>query len=146
MVSVPPFVSVAGIINVPVSVLGKVELVTVETYSFYNEEYDDVLVSTSRVIVKDTYLINDTSVDYTVSFEPGDYVRLFKTNVLEEILEVSYVDTNNLYFTEPFPNDLVGVSVFKILRNDLYKIGSIGRININSGGTGYANGDILIFN
>ena len=118
---------------------------TVETYSFYNEEYDDVLVSTSRVIVKDTYLINDTSVDYTVSFEPGDYVRLFKTNVLEEILEVSYVDTNNLYFTEPFPNDLVGVSVFKILRNDLYKIGSIGRININSGGTGYANGDILIF-
>ena len=118
---------------------------TVETYSFYNEEYDDVLVSTSRVIVKDTYLINDTSVDYTVSFEPGDYVKLFKTNVLEEILEVSYVDTNNLYFTEPFPNDLVGVSVFKILRNDLYKIGSIGRININSGGTGYANGDILIF-
>ena len=118
---------------------------TVETYSFYNEEYDDVLVSTSRVIVKDTYLINDTSVDYTVSFEPGDYVKLFKTNILEEILEVSYVDTNNLYFTEPFPNDLVGVSVFKILRNDLYKIGSIGRININSGGTGYANGDILIF-
>ena len=118
---------------------------TVETYSFYNEEYDDVLVSTSRVIVKDTYLINDTSVDYTVSFEPGDYVKLFKTNVLEEILEVSYVDTNNLYFTEPFPNDLVGVDVYKILRNDLYKIGSIGRININSGGTGYANGDILIF-
>ena len=118
---------------------------TVETYSFYNEEYDDVLVSTSRAIVKDTYLINDTSVDYTVSFEPGDYVKLFKTNVLEEILEVSYVDTNNLYFTEPFPNDLVGVDVYKILRNDLYKIGSIGRININSGGTGYANGDILIF-
>ena len=118
---------------------------TVETYSFYNEEDDDVLVSTSRVIVKDTYLINDTSVDYTVSFEPGDYVKLFKTNVLEEILEVSYVDTNNLYFTEPFFHDLVGVSVFKILRNDLYKIGSIGRININSGGTGYANGDILIF-
>ena len=118
---------------------------TVETYSFYNEEDDDVLVSTSRVIVKDTYLINDTSVDYTVSFEPGDYVKLFKTNVLEEILEVSYVDTNNLYFTEPFPNDLVGVDVYKILRNDLYKIGSIGRININSGGTGYANGDILIF-
>ena len=118
---------------------------TVETYSFYNEEYDDVLVSTSRVIVKDTYLITDPDVDYTVSFEPGDYVRLFKTNILEEILEVSYVDTNNLYFTEPFPNDLVGVDVYKILRNDLYKIGSIGRININSGGTGYANGDILIF-
>ena len=118
---------------------------TVETYSFYNEEDEDVKVSNNRVIVASTSLINDTSVDYTVSFEPGDYVKLFKTNVLEEILEVSYVDTNNLYFTEPFPNDLVGVSVFKILRNDLYKIGSIGRININSGGTGYANGDILIF-
>ena len=118
---------------------------TVETYSFYNEEDEDVKVSNNRVIVASTSLINDTSVDYTVSFEPGDYVKLFKTNVLEEILEVSYVDTNNLYFTEPFPNDLVGVDVYKILRNDLYKIGSIGRININSGGTGYANGDILIF-
>lgn len=118
---------------------------TVETYSFYNEDDDDVLVSISRAIVKDTYLINDDSIDFTISFEPGDYVRLFKTNILEEILEVSYVDEHNLYFTEPFSHDLVGVDVYKIVRSDLYKLGSIGRIKINSGGTGYANGDILIF-
>jgi len=118
---------------------------TVETYSFYNEDYDDILVCTARNIVAGTSLINDTTQNLTVSFETGDYVRLFINNKFEAIREVSSVDTNNLYFAEPFPNDLSGVSVYKVLRNDLYKIGSLGRITINSGGTNYANGDILIF-
>jgi hypothetical protein len=118
---------------------------TVETYSFYNEDYDDILVCTARNIVAGTSLINDTTQNLTVSFETGDYVRLFINNKFEAIREVSSVDTNNLYFAEPFPNNLSGVSVYKVLRNDLYKIGSLGRITINSGGTNYANGDILIF-
>ena len=118
---------------------------TVETYSLYNESYDDILVCNTRTIVKGTSLINDTTQDLTVSFETGDYVRLFINNKFEAIREVSYVDTNNLYFAEAFPNDLTNVSVYKILRNDLYRIGSLGKITVNSGGTGYANGDILIF-
>jgi len=118
---------------------------SVETYSFYNEEYDDILVCTARTIVKGTSLINDTTQDLTVSFEPGDYVRLFINNKFEAVREVAYVDTNNLYFNESFKNDITNVSVYKILRNDLYRIGSLGRITVNSGGTGYANGDILIF-
>ena len=118
---------------------------TVETYSLYNEDNDDILVCTARNIVAGTSLINDTTQNLTVSFETGDYVRLFINNKFEAIREVSSVDTNNLYFAEPFPNDLSGVSVYKVLRNDLYKIGSLGRITINSGGTNYANGDILIF-
>jgi hypothetical protein len=118
---------------------------TVETYSLYNESYDDILVCNTRTIVKGTSLINDTTQDLTVSFETGDYVRLFINNKFEEVLEVASVDTNNLYFAEEFPNDLTNVFVYKILRNDLYKIGSLGRITINSGGTNYANGDILIF-
>lgn len=118
---------------------------TVETYSLYNESYGDTLVCNTRTIVKGTSLINDTTQDLTVSFETGDYVRLFINNKFEAIREVSYVDTNNLYFAEAFPNDLTNVSVYKILRNDLYRIGSLGRITVNSGGTGYANGDILIF-
>jgi hypothetical protein len=117
----------------------------VDTYSLYNESYDDILVCSARTIVKGTSLINDTTQNLTVSFEPGDYVRLFINNKFEEIREVSYVDTNNLYFAEAFANDLTNVSVYKILRNDLYRIGSLGRITVNSGGTGYANGDILIF-
>ena len=118
---------------------------SVETYSFYNEEYDDILVCTARTIVKGTSLINDTTQNLTVSFEPGDYVRLFINNKLESVREVAYVDTNNLYFNESFKNDITNVSVYKILRNDLYRIGSLGRITINSGGSGYANGDVLIF-
>jgi hypothetical protein len=120
---------------------------SVETYSFYNEDYPDSEVCTGRTIVKGTSLINDTTPgkNLTDSFEPGDYVRLFINNKFEAIREVLYVDANNLYFSEAFPNDLTNVSVYKILRNDLYKIGSLGRITVNNGGTGYANGDILIF-
>jgi hypothetical protein len=118
---------------------------TVETYSLYNESYGDILVCNTRTIVKGTSLINDTTQDLTFSFETGDYVRLFINNKFEAVREIASVDTNNLYFAEEFPNDLTNVFVYKIVRNDLYKIGSLGRITINSGGTGYANGDILIF-
>ena len=118
---------------------------TVETYSLYNESYDDSLVCTARNIVAGTFLINDTTQTLTNSFETGDYVRLFINNKFEAVREIASVDASNLYFNEAFPNDLTGVSVYKILRNDLYKIGALGRITITSGGTGYANGDILIF-
>jgi hypothetical protein len=37
------------------------------------------------------------------------------------------------------------LEVYKINRNDLYKIGSLGRIQVVNGGTGYQNGDSIIF-
>lgn len=118
---------------------------SVETYSLYNENLDDSLIASSLTIVKGANKISSALVDFTVSLETGNYVRLFVNNRYEEVKEITYVDSGNIYFADNFPNDITGVSVFKINRNDLAKIGSIGRININNGGTGYANGDILIF-
>jgi hypothetical protein len=124
---------------------------TVETYSFYNEDLSDSLIMSSRRIIKNTNYIEDTSQDLTLSLETGDYVRLFIPNLYEEVKIITYVDTNRIYFSDNFQNDIprslsdIGVSVYKINRNDLYNIGSIGRIDVNNGGTGYANGDILIF-
>jgi hypothetical protein len=118
---------------------------TVETYSFYNEDLPDSLIASSLTIAKGTNKISSALVNFTTSLEIGNYVRLFVNNKYEEVKEITYVDANNVYFADTFPNDISNVSLFKINRNDLYKIGSIGRININNGGDGYSNGDILIF-
>jgi hypothetical protein len=117
----------------------------VETYSFYNEDLPDSLIASSLTVAKGTNRISSALVNFTTSLEPGNYVRLFINNKYEEVKEVTYVDTNNVYFAQNFQNDITNVSLFKINRNDLYKIGSIGRINIDNGGSGYSNGDILIF-
>lgn len=118
---------------------------SVETYSFYNEELSDSLIASSLSIAKGSNKITSATANFTVSLEPGNYVRLFVNNKFEEVKEVTFVDTNNVYFADNFQNDVTNVSLFKINRNDLYKIGSIGRITINNGGDGYSNGDILIF-
>lgn len=118
----------------------------VETYSFYNEDLEDSLIIDGCIAVKGSKLVTDMSQDLTLSLEPGDYVRLFINNKYEEVKQVEYVTTNQLYFTDAFPNDITGIKVFKINRNDLYKLGSIGTIKISSGGSGYQDGDILIFN
>ena len=118
---------------------------SVETYSLYNEELSDSLIILSGNVIKGTNYIIDNSQDLTLSFEEGDYARLYISGKYEEIRIVSSVETNKLIFTEVFPNDIELVSVYKVNRNDLYKIGSLGRINIVDGGSGYSNGDILIF-
>lgn len=124
----------------------------VETYSFYLEEYADDLILGSVSIVKGTSLVsnNATSTGNLPSLiETGDYVRISYisqagTQIGEEIREVQYVDSDTLYFSEPFANDVLA-RVYKVNRRDLYKLGSLGRIAINSGGTGYADGDEIIF-
>lgn len=118
---------------------------TIDTYSFYNEDYQDILVITSCNIVKDTYIITDLTQDLTASFEVGNYVRLVIQNRMEDIYEIIGVTTHTLIFAESFKNDISGVSVYKILRNDLYKIGSLGRIVTANGGSGYAVGETLNF-
>lgn len=118
---------------------------SVETYSFYNEDLPDSLIASSLNIAKGSNKISSPSVNFAASLEAGNYVRLFINNKYEEVKELTYVDTNNIYFADNFQNDITNVSVYKINRNDLYKLGSIGRVNVVSGGSGYSNGDILIF-
>jgi hypothetical protein len=125
----------------------------VETFSFYNEESDDDLILNNVNVVKGTSIIanNATSTGNLPSLiEAGDYVRIVYLSSLsgaqigEEVRELSFVDTNTLYFSQSFANDVVA-RVFKINRRDLYKLGSIGTIKINTGGSNYSDGDILVF-
>lgn len=116
----------------------------VDVYSFYNENVnDDYVYSTS--VVKDRNYITSSTVDFTSYFDAGDKARLYILNRLEEVFEVSNVTSTQLTFTTNIKNTASGVSVYKLNRNDLRKLGSLGRINILDGGTGYANGDTLTF-
>lgn len=117
-----------------------------ETYSLYNESFDDSLIIPTVALVRGTNIISDTTQDLTASLEKGDYVRLFKRNPnFEEIYILSDVTQNTLTFPVTFQNDITGVSVYKLNRNVLYDLGSIGRINVVEGGENYALNDIIVF-
>ena len=118
---------------------------SLQTYSLYNEVFGDSLVIPSASIVKGTRVITDNTQNLTNSFESGDYVRLFLNNRYEEVLIVESVTSNTLTFANVFPNDISGVAVYKMNRNDLYKLGSIGRIVVTTGGNGYQVNDTIIF-
>lgn len=117
----------------------------VETYSFYNEEFDDSLIIENAQAFKGNRTITNNSVTLTSSLEKDDYVRLFVQNKLDDVKRLVSVTDTTIEFDTAFENDIIGIQVYKINRNVLYDIGSIGRINIVTAGDGYANGDILIF-
>jgi hypothetical protein len=118
-------------------------------FSFYTEDNPDVLVISSCSITAGTNYIQDLTQNLTLSFEVGSLARVHKTtgnSTFEDILEVTGVTTNTISFQNNFDRGSTGVKVSKLTRNDLYKIGSLGRIKINSGGTGYAVNQVLVFN
>jgi hypothetical protein len=118
----------------------------VDVYSFYMENNTDELVIPSTTITRTRNFITSSSIDFTTFFQAGDQVRLFVVNRYEEILDVISVTSTQLTFSKTFENDVTGVAVYKLNRGDLKKLGSLGRISIIDGGTGYANGDTISFN
>jgi hypothetical protein len=118
---------------------------TVDVFSFYNENNSDSLVVSLCNIIAGTNTINVNNQDLTVSFEVGDMVRLFVVNLYEEIRTVIAVTSTTLTFAESFENNISGVSIFKVLRNNVYNLGSLGRIDIQNGGQDYAVDEYLIF-
>ena len=114
-------------------------------YSLYMEELADTLIINSCVAIKDTNVLSDSSQDLTQSFEVGEKVRLFVKNKYEEIKTILNVSSTTITFPETFENDINGVSVYKLNRRKLNDVGALGRIKINSGGSGYSVGDYLIF-
>jgi hypothetical protein len=118
---------------------------TVDVISYYNEDNEDVLVVNSVNIEKSTNRIIVFGVDLTTSFEVGDTVRLFLKNRYEDIRKITSVTSNTLTFQETFENDISGVSIYKVLKSDLYQLGSLGRLIIDVAGEGYQVGEYLTF-
>lgn len=117
----------------------------VDVYSFYNEFSPDVLVYSGASVVRGTSSIVLFGTDLTTSFETGDIVRLVVNNRYDAIRIVSTVTANTLTFNEPFENDISEVIIYKITRNDVRDLGSLGRVQILDGGENYAVGEYLVF-
>lgn len=121
----------------------------VDVFSYYLEDKaqtESTLIQTT--IDPGAITATNASSNLSSLFEVGDQVRLFINNKFEEVRDVTSVTSNTLTFNESFgsfSSPVSNVSISKVLRRDLKKIGSIGRIKIVNGGTGYANGDTIIF-
>lgn len=122
---------------------------SVDVYSYYLENKAPSETANIHVTINPGLsTVSNTSQNLSSIYEPGDQVRLFVRNKLEEIREVTSVTANTLTFDRSFGlfnNPVTDVSVSKVLRRDLKKIGSIGRIGIITPGSGYSNGDSIIF-
>jgi len=118
---------------------------TTDVYSLYMEDEDDVLVLTPANILKDTDYITSSTVDLTSSFEVGDLARISLRNRFEATRVVTAVTSTRVTFSQPFSNDITGITLYKIMRRDLKNLGSLGRIAINDPGDGYAVGEYLVF-
>ena len=117
----------------------------VDVHSLYNEENEDLLVIYSAVILKDTSIITDTSQDLTVSFQVGDNIRLYSYNKYESVCKITQVTTNTITVDQVFGNEITDVQVYKIMRNFITDLGSLGRLVIENPGSGYAVNQYLNF-
>lgn len=124
---------------------------SVDVYSYYKEELTPSESATvSSVVLNPGYnSVSNSLVNLTTLFEPGDQIKITVPNRIEEIREVTSVSNNTLTFNksfELFTLPVSGASITKILRRDLKKLGSLGRIQVVTPGTNYANGDMVVFN
>jgi len=123
---------------------------TLKAYSFYNETNSDNVLSGSLFnAAYGTNIIPTVgSINFTNYFEIGDYVRMYKptgNGTFEDIHKVINVTSSQLTLDTTFKRSYNDFTLAKILKNDLYKLGSIGLIKINTGGSGYSNGNVVVF-
>ena len=117
----------------------------VDVYSYYNTDSSDILVSSSVNLSKGSSVINDSTQNLMTTFQVGDKIRLFVQNQYEEVKNVIDVTTNSVTVDVPFLNDISGVSVYKMIRSEMRQLGTLGRIEIDKPGSGYAVGEYLVF-
>lgn len=123
----------------------------VEVYSFYRENEGDVLVkdisgnAVQVQVIKGSFVIANPNINFSTYFNPGDTVRLYIANRLESIRKVVSVTTNSIIVDEPYADTISGITLYKVMRSDIRRIGSLGRIRIDQPGDGYVQGEYLTF-
>lgn len=129
---------------------------SLKAFSFFNEDETDLTVTSagnpvSFSVTSGTSVVNNpggSSANLLSYFSVGDYAKLYKTTGLgtfEDIHEVINVSANTVTLNTTFSVAYSGINMALVRRNDVYKMGSIGLINIDAPGTGYANGDVVLF-
>ena len=127
-----------------------------KAYSFFNEDEDDLTVTSGGNpvnfnIVSGTNIVNlpgGSSANLLQYFAVGDQAKLYKTTGLgtfENIHNVTNVTETTLTLDTTFATAFTDINIDLIRRNHLYKTGSIGLINIDNPGSGYGNGNVIVF-
>ena len=130
---------------------GYLDLPTLETYSFYNENALELLLDTNISIQSGRNYIENTSANYSSAVQVGNYIRIKGNNPhYEDYLRVTDVTTTRIYFNRAFTNTYtgsggIGVSVYLIGKRVISDLGSLGRINIINGGSNYAVNNVIRF-
>jgi len=134
---------------------GYKEKPTVDVHSYYNESLSELIIGTTSspitfsIIAGSTLL---TSADSSVllktvyNIEKDSMLRVVDiTGKLNDIVKVVDVTETTITINVPYGVTASGMRVYKILKNELVNLGSLGRISVVEPGTGYAVGDTLVF-
>jgi len=126
-----------------------------DVYSFYNESLSHTLIGSSTnpvpfsIISGTSTLISGNSsvlIATTYSIEKDSLIRIQdSTGKLNDIARVVSATDDRIIIDKQFPVTATGLKVYKILKNELRNLGSLGRISIVNGGSNYSVGDTLIF-
>jgi len=120
---------------------------SVDTFSLYNEDYTDSLLGYSLGAISrgQNFIVCET--DVSGSLEKDNYIRLvLASKAYEEVIRVDSVSGSTIYLNHIFQNEITqSIQIFKINRNVVSDLGSLGRIAVTDGGTNYALNDIIIF-
>jgi hypothetical protein len=115
--------------------------------SLYAEELisnEVLLLNTVNVTNGASYFVN-SSVDLTSKFAPGESFKFVIPSRYEAVRTVQTVTANTVTFEAPLENELVNAQVYSFLRKRLDRLGSLGRLKIESGGQNYRANDVLVF-
>lgn len=133
----------------------------VDVYSFYNESLGENIIGTedSPKLFSVASGSNVLTTSYTglitvYGVEKGDLIRFTdiegRTHNIKEVESVTEIGygggvLNTITVTEEFVTSITGLKAYKLNKRDIRTIGSLGRLDIIDGGTGYSVGDTIIF-
>lgn len=134
---------------------GYKEKPSVDVHSYYNESLSESIIGTTSSpvgfsITGGTSIL--TSADVTIllkttyNIEKDSLLRVSDVSgKLSDLVKVVSVTETTITIDIPYPVTASGLRVYKILKNELKNLGSLGRISVVTSGTGYVVGDTLVF-
>lgn len=118
-----------------------------DVLSLYSEDLasaETLLLNGINISNGSTQIINST-VDLRTLLSEGDFFRIIIPSKYEAVRSVVSVTENTIVFDRPLENSITNAAIYSFFRKRLDRLGSLGRLNIISGGQNYKVNDTLVF-